>query len=151
VNTGNAAGLELVVKLARQNEQGAATRLQQAQAWLAQSQNRLEAIQGYLREYRTRSRSRSTLGVLVRDLHDQRRFLTQLEQTLAAQIRVLEQQQRAADLARAEWVALRKRREALETLLEQREQREAGRRERIEQQRLDDRPWQPVSAGGFFH
>lgn len=142
---GRAGGLELVVRLAREAETAAAARLQQAETWLTQSQARLESIERYLQEYR--ARARTAVSVPARGMCEERRFLLQLEETLVAQSRLLEQQRRGAETARSEWLALRTRRDSLETLLEGRARTELDRRERIDQQRLDDRP-RPAPQNG---
>jgi len=127
-----------VVRLARDAERQAAERLRAAEERLAGAQERLAAVERYVSEYQTRASS-APIGAARRVL-DERRFLAQLQQTLAMQSRIADQDRRHAELVRGHWLAARRKREGLEQLVAERQQQAQLLAEQAEQQALDDRP-----------
>jgi flagellar export protein FliJ len=129
---------DVVVKLADDAEREAAAGLAGAQARLAEASVRLGALEGYLRDYS--ERPDLAADTRPRSLADTRRFLLQLEQSVAAQSRVVTQEESRVQAARAHWVAARLKLDAMRRLVAERRETARLRREQVEQQQLDDRP-----------
>lgn len=128
----------VVMRLARDAERQAGDRLRAAQERCSAAEARLGAVEAYLAEYQSRAAGLDARA--ARDMLDQRRFLGQLQQTVALQVRITEQDRRHVELVRGQWLAARKKREALEALVAERDRRAAMRVEQQAQQAQDDRP-----------
>jgi flagellar export protein FliJ len=135
---GRSGGLGVVIRLAGDAERLAAERLRDAQQRLAANERQLEAVQSYLAEYTQRAASAN--AQTARRVLDERRFLAQLQATVAAQLRVVDQERRHVETARGQWLTARRKCDTLEAMAAERVRRAEQRAERREQQLLDDRP-----------
>lgn len=137
--------LDLVLRLAADAERQAAERLRAAEARVFEAETRLGSVRNYAREYRQRGTGSEPKA--AGRMQDEQRFLLQLEHAIAQQTHMTEQDRRQLESARSQWLAARHQRTAMEALVQERARAARSRRERLEQQRLDDRPRARDAAG----
>jgi flagellar export protein FliJ len=146
--TGEADRLDVVVRLAEDTERQAASALGAAQARLGEAKARLGSLESYLGEYSDRPELSGETR--LRSLSDTRQFLAQLQRSVSAQARIVAQEESRVQAARAHWVSVRLKLDALRKVAAGRRDTARRQREQAEQQQMDDRPaaLRPVSATG---
>lgn len=127
--------LAVLVRLKRDEERAAVQLLRAARDRLDFELKRLETVQKYIDEYRSRAASDKPQW---RELRDGRYFLLELESTLAAQRLSIEREQCNVEAARAHWLALRLQHAAVDKLIDRRAQAAQYEQRRSEQRQSDE-------------
>jgi flagellar FliJ protein len=130
--------LEPVHDLALEAERAAARRLADAERAAAESQQRLEQLEQYEREYRAGLQQRVTEGIGASGLRDYQAFLARLGEAVAQQRTALARAIGDRDAAREQWLASSTRRRAVGKVIEQAEVADRRALERREQRELDE-------------
>ena len=135
--TNEARSFGIVARLKAEAERQAAEALGVAQRRLADEEQKLESVRELLEDYQ--NRSALVVGGQLKELRDVRGFVDRLRTALQAQTDIVEQQRRATESARAQWVSAKMQRDAMDRLVDERAAAEDRRRERSEQRQVDDR------------
>ena len=130
--------LEPVHDLALEAERAAARRLADAERAVADSQQRLEQLEQYEREYRAGLQQRVTEGIGASGLRDYQAFLARLGEAVAQQRTSLARAIGDRDAAREQWLTSSTRRRAVGKVIEQAEVADRRALERREQRELDE-------------
>lgn len=131
--------LEPVVKVAESREQQAARALGQAQAQLAQAEQRQAELEGYKEEYLRRFHTAGSRGMSAAQMEDYRRFLGKLDAAIAQQQQVVAQAAGIVETQRHQWFERRGKTRALDKVVSRYQADERRQEAQQEQGELDER------------
>ena len=127
----------LLIERAQAEQDSAARQLGQANAKLAQQQQKLATLEGFRAEYAARQAEQLRQGLGVAELLNFRRFIAQLDQGIELQQQALRAADREFAQARLRWQEAHRRLKSLEILVERRATVALRRSQRREQGESD--------------
>jgi len=110
--------LELLVSVQRQREDKLQAQFVQAQQFLLNQQQKYQGLADYRVDYIRQTQQRGADGMYSRQFNQYLNFITKLDQALAHQNLQIQQAQRVVDQRRNAWLAMQKKRKAIEQLIE---------------------------------
>lgn len=135
--------LEPVSRLARDAEDKAAVALAECMRDVQLQEQRLAELEGFRGEYRERLEMLGGQGVRVDRLNEYRRFIDQLDRTIAQQRNLVEESRRRLELQNRNWTESRSKRRALDKAIDRfraGEERVVHEREQLESDERAQRP-----------
>ena len=108
-----------VVKIAESDEQKAALALGECQQQLEMCHQRLEQLRGYRGEYLSAFNEKAGDGISITHMQRFRSFITQLDNGIEEQQRVIGNVQLEVELKRQEWFGKRTKTKAMDKVVEQ--------------------------------
>jgi flagellar FliJ protein len=140
--------LDVVQQVATRNENGAASRLADAERNATDAEQKLEALERYRNEYESQLAAKGASGTVTSGVREFQAFLARLGDALVAQRQVLAQARATRDELLGAWRQAAQKAKVVETLAE-RWQDEARRDEDRRTQRESDELAQRPNAGGI--
>lgn len=130
--------LELVARLAREQQDAAAQSLAQAQAQLDAALAQQRQLLAYRDDYRAMARGGEGGTLRVRHLVEARRFLTEIDNIVASQRQQIEAAEQQVARQQLAWAEAARYTQAIEKLAADRARDAARAADRRQQQQLDD-------------
>lgn len=109
--------LELLVQVQKQREEKLQAQFVQAQQYLLQQQQKYQGLADYRVDYIRQTQQRGADGIYSRQFNQYLNFITKLDQALEQQNLHIQQAQRAVDQRRSAWMAMQKKRKAIDQLI----------------------------------
>lgn len=109
--------LELLVQVQKQREEKLQAQFVQAQQYLLQQQQKYQGLADYRVDYIRQTQQRGADGIYSRQFNQYLNFITKLDQALEQQNLQIQQAQRVVDQRRSAWMAMQKKRKAIEQLI----------------------------------
>jgi flagellar FliJ protein len=130
--------LQTVLDYAARKLEVSGAELQKLRTRWQQAQDKLDELRGYRTEYEAGLAAALAKGLEADRLRDYQAFLGKLARAIEAQSAEVEHCKHAWEEARASWLRLRSREQALQVLRERHAQREARGETRAEQKQQDE-------------
>jgi flagellar FliJ protein len=130
--------LQLLVQVQKEKEEKLLANFVQAQQFLQTSNERYQGLADYRTDYIRQTQQRGAEGVQSRQFNQYLNFITKLDQALEQQNLQIQQAQRVVDMRRTAWLAMQKKRKAIELLIDKELAASQQRQNRLEQKLLDE-------------
>ena len=108
--------LQLVIRLAEEQRDAAATQLASGKAQWQAAQDQLEQLQRYQGQYVAQAKQEAQQGISVQTLFEGRRFIAELDDLIMKQQQAVEQQASVLQSLTEQWMETARYVEALERL-----------------------------------
>lgn len=144
--------LETLIELAQGRVDDATRRLGQLLAGERSADERLRLLTQYRMEYRERYLAAARQGIGPDGLRNFTAFIGKLDEAIAQQQQVLEEQRRATQAGQQQWMSERNRLRAFDTLSQRQQQQEQQRENRLEQRQSDEhaaKQFRPEDTSGI--
>lgn len=130
--------LELLVKVQLEREEKLQANFVQALQFSRQAEQKYQGLADYRTEYIQQSQQQGSSGLQSRQYNQFVSFIAKLDQALEQQARQVSQAQAVMEQRRQQWLAMQKKRKAMEYLLEQQRQQALTKAARAEQRLQDE-------------
>lgn len=130
--------LQLLVQVQKEKEEKLLANFVQAQQFLQTCNDRYQGLADYRTDYIRQTQQRGAEGVQSRQFNQYLNFITKLDQALEQQNLQIQQAQRVVDMRRTAWLAMQKKRKAIELLIDKELAASQQRQNRLEQKLLDE-------------
>ena len=130
--------LRLVIRLAQQQRDAAASQLASGKAQSQAAQEQLEQLQRYQGQYVNQAKQEASQGISVQALFEGRRFIAELDDLIMKQRQAVEQQASILQSLTEQWMDTARHVQALERLEVLRLTEQQRAQDRREQQLADD-------------
>jgi flagellar FliJ protein len=130
--------LRLVIRLAQQQRDAAASQLASGKAQWQAAQEQLEQLQRYQGQYVNQAKQEASQGISVQALFEGRRFIAELDDLIMKQRQAVEQQASILQSLTEQWMDTARHVQALERLEVLRLTEQQRAQDRREQQLADD-------------
>ncbi|BDM63804.1 flagellar export protein FliJ [Shewanella sp. NFH-SH190041] len=130
--------LNTVLNLINDAEQQAALQLQAVRLRHQQAEQQLASLNQYRLDYLKQLDARSQQQISATFYHQLHKFIRQLDEAIARQCQALQQTAQQVEQARQHWLAQQQKRQAIETLLEQKALKRSQQVQRQEQRLADE-------------
>ena len=130
--------LALVIRLAEEQRDAAATQLASGKAQWQGAQDQLEQLQHYQGQYVVQAKQEAQRGISVQALFEGRRFIAELDDLIMKQQQNVEQQAAVLQSLTEQWMDAARYVQALEQLKGLRVAEQQREQDRCEQQLVDD-------------
>jgi len=130
--------LQLLAKVQLEKEEKLQAQFVQAQQFAQMAIDKYTGLANYRTDYIRQSQQRGSEGVASRQFNQYLNFITKLDQALTQQNLQIQQAQRVTDIRRNAWLAMQKKRKALDLLIEKELQAGYQRMQKQEQKMLDE-------------
>lgn len=130
--------LQLLVQVQKEKEEKLLANFVQAQQFLQTCNDRYQGLADYRTDYIRQTQQRGAEGVQSRQFNQYLNFITKLDQALEQQNLQIQQAQRVVDMRRTTWLAMQKKRKAIELLIDKELAASQQRQNRLEQKLLDE-------------
>ncbi len=130
--------LELLVKVQLEREEKLQANFVQALQYSRQAEQKYQGLADYRTEYIQQSQQQGSSGLQSRQYNQFVNFIAKLDQALEQQARQVTQAQTVMEQRRQQWLAMQKKRKAMEYLLEQQRQQALTKAARAEQRLQDE-------------
>lgn len=130
--------LELLVKVQLEREEKLQANFVQALQYSRQAEQKYQGLADYRTEYIQQSQQQGSSGLQSRQYNQFVNFIAKLDQALEQQARQVSQAQAVMEQRRQQWLAMQKKRKAMEYLLEQQRQQALTKAARAEQRLQDE-------------
>ena len=130
--------LQLLVQVQKEKEEKLLANFVQAQQFLQTCNDRYQGLADYRTDYIRQTQQRGAEGVQSRQFNQYLNFITKLDQALEQQNLQIQQAQRVVDMRRSAWLAMQKKRKAIELLIDKELSASLQRQNRLEQKLLDE-------------
>ena len=134
----NIKQLRLVIRLAQQQRDAAASQLASGKAQWQAAQEQLEQLQRYQGQYVNQAKQEASQGISVQALFEGRRFIAELDDLIMKQRQAVEQQASILQSLTEQWMDTARHVQALERLEVLRLTEQQRAQDRREQQLADD-------------
>jgi len=132
------AQLQLLAKVQLEKEEKLQAQFVQAQQFAQQAAEKYAGLANYRTDYIRQSQQRGAEGIASRQFNQYLNFITKLDQALTQQNLQVQQAQRVTDMRRNAWLAMQKKRKALDLLIDKELQAGYVRAQKQEQKMLDE-------------
>ena len=132
------AQLQLLVKVQQEKEDKLQAYYQAALQNYQSMQQKYQGLADYRTDYIRQTQQRGAEGVQSRQFNQYLNFITKLDQALEQQNLQIQQAQRVVDMRRTAWLAMQKKRKAIELLIDKELSASLQRQNRLEQKLLDE-------------
>jgi len=109
--------LQLLVQVQKEKEEKLLANFIQAQQFLQTSNERYQGLADYRTDYIRQTQQRGAQGIQSRQFNQYLNFITKLDLALEQQNAQIQQAQRVVDMRRTAWLAMQKKRKAIELLI----------------------------------
>jgi flagellar FliJ protein len=109
--------LQLLVQVQKEKEEKLLANFTQAQQFLQTSNERYQGLADYRTDYIRQTQQRGAQGIQSRQFNQYLNFITKLDLALEQQNAQIQQAQRVVDMRRTAWLAMQKKRKAIELLI----------------------------------
>lgn len=130
--------LQPILDLASSAEHKATLQLGKHQQHLEQQQLKLEELMRYRQEYLQGFHQAGKNGLSAAQLSDYHLFITRLDAAIEQQRNIIKQGEKSRDLSQQAWLESRRKKQAMETVVERHVHREEMRQNRKEQNEQDE-------------
>jgi flagellar FliJ protein len=130
--------LQLLAKVQLEKEEKLQAQFVQAQQFAQMAVEKYTGLATYRTDYIRQSQQRGAEGVASRQFNQYLNFITKLDQALTQQNLQVQQAQRVTDMRRNAWLAMQKKRKALDLLIDKELQAGNLRAQKQEQKMLDE-------------
>lgn len=130
--------LQLLAKVQLEKEEKLQAQFVQAQQFAQMAIQKYTGLANYRTDYIRQSQQRGAEGVASRQFNQYLNFITKLDQALTQQNLQVQQAQRVTDMRRNAWLAMQKKRKALDLLIDKELQAGNLRAQKQEQKMLDE-------------
>ena len=130
--------LQMVAKLELEKEDKAAMAYQQAQAYVAENQQRLEGLVQYRTDYFHKIQDKAAGGLEALSFTHHKSFITKLDKACEQQQNIVNDAKKAAEQRKLQWLEQQKKRKAVEMLLDKKAQALQAKIAREEQNAADE-------------
>ncbi|WNO61793.1 flagellar export protein FliJ [Rheinheimera sp. MMS21-TC3] len=127
----------MLIKVQQQREEKLQAQFINAQQFYQQAEQKYQGLANYRTEYILQSQQQGSLGVQSRQFNQFVSFISKLDQALAQQTKAVHQARQVAEQRKQSWLAMQKKRKALELLVE-REQAAAMQHQMKQEQKTAD-------------
>lgn len=132
------AQLQLLAKVQLEKEEKLQAQFVQAQQFAQLAAQKYAGLANYRTDYIRQSQQRGAEGVASRQFNQYLNFITKLDQALTQQNMQVQQAQRVTEMRRNAWLAMQKKRKALDILIDKELQAGFARAQKQEQNMLDE-------------
>lgn len=144
------SSLDMLIDLATDDRDAAATVLGQLRTAHQQSEQQLEALTTYRREYQRRFNDAMALGMSMAALHNYQRFVAALDRAIAQQRQVLSSSENQVDDGKSHWQSRQRRLKSFDVLAVRRREAAGKAEARREQHQNDEYASRATSALSGF-
>lgn len=130
--------LEMLVRVQKDREEKLEAQFVQAMQFSRQAEQKYQGLADYRTDYIVQSQQQGSVGLESRQYSQFIRFIAKLDQALEQQATAIQQAQSVVEQRREQWLAMQKKRKAIEYLLEQEQLQQARKADRAEQVLLDE-------------
>ncbi|SEA49535.1 flagellar export protein FliJ [Alkalimonas amylolytica] len=130
--------LELLVKVQLEREEKLQANFVQALQFTRQAEQKYQGLADYRTDYIQQSQQQGSLGLQSRQYNQFVSFIAKLDLALQQQAQQIQQAHAVMEQRRQQWLAMQKKRKALEYLLEQQKQQAMKKAARTEQLLQDE-------------
>jgi flagellar FliJ protein len=130
--------LQLLVQVQKEKEEKLLANFIQAQQFLQTNNERYQGLADYRTDYIRQTQQRGAQGIQSRQFNQYLNFITKLDLALEQQNLQIQQAQRVVDMRRTAWLAMQKKRKAIELLIEKDLAAGQQRQNKQEQNMLDE-------------
>ncbi len=130
--------LQLLAKVQLEKEEKLQAQFIQAQQFAQLAADKYAGLANYRTDYIRQSQQRGAEGVASRQFNQYLNFITKLDQALTQQNMQVQQAQRVTEMRRSAWLAMQKKRKALDLLIDKELQAGYARAQKQEQKMLDE-------------
>lgn len=130
--------LELLVRVQKDREEKLEAQFVQAMQFSRQAEQKYQGLADYRTDYIVQSQQQGAVGLESRQYSQFIRFIAKLDQALEQQATEIQQAQSVVEQRREQWLAMQKKRKAIEYLLEQEQRQQARKADKAEQVLLDE-------------
>jgi flagellar FliJ protein len=130
--------LQLLAKVQLEKEEKLQAQFVQAQQFAQMAAEKYTGLANYRTDYIRQSQQRGAEGVASRQFNQYLNFITKLDQALTQQNLQVQQAKRVTDMRRNAWLAMQKKRKALDLLIDKEVQAGHLRAQKQEQKMLDE-------------
>lgn len=130
--------LELLVKVQLEREEKLQANFVQALQFTRQAEQKYQGLADYRTDYIQQSQQQGSMGLQSRQYNQFVSFIAKLDLALQQQAQQIQQAKAVLEQRRQQWLAMQKKRKALEYLLEQQKQQAMKKAARTEQLLQDE-------------
>ncbi|GAB2925026.1 flagellar export protein FliJ [Rheinheimera gaetbuli] len=128
----------MLIKIQQQREEKLQAQFVAAQQFYQQAEQKYQGLANYRTEYIQQSQQQGAAGLQSRQYSQFVNFIAKLDQAILQQGKAVHQARAAAEQRKQSWLAMQKKRKALELLVQRGEQTELQRQLREEQKNADE-------------
>lgn len=128
----------MLIKIQQQREEKLQAQFVAAQQFYQQAEQKYQGLANYRTEYIQQSQQQGAAGLQSRQYSQFVNFIGKLDQAILQQGRAVHQARAAAEQRKQSWLAMQKKRKALELLVQRGEQAEMLRQLKQEQKNADE-------------
>ena len=128
----------MLIKIQQQREEKLQAQFVAAQQFYQQAEQKYQGLANYRTEYIQQSQRQGAAGLQSRQYSQFVSFIGKLDQAILQQGRAVHQARAAAEQRKQSWLAMQKKRKALELLVQRGEQAEMQRQLKLEQKNADE-------------
>lgn len=130
--------LQMVAKWELEKEEKAAASYQQAQAYVAENQQRLDGLVQYRTDYFHKIQEKAAGGLEALSFTHHKSFITKLDKACEQQQNIVNDAKKAAEQRKAQWLEQQKKRKAVDMLLDKKALARQTKIDREEQMAADE-------------
>lgn len=128
----------MLIKLQQEREEKLQAQFVAAQQFYLQAEQKYQGLANYRTDYIQQSQQQGAAGLQSRQYSQFVNFIAKLDTAISQQGRAVQQAKAAAEQRKQAWLAMQKKRKALELLVERGEQAELARQLQLEQKTADE-------------
>ena len=129
---------QMLIKIQQEKEEKLQAQFIAAQQYYLQAEQKYQGLANYRTEYIQQSQQQGSAGLQSRQYNQFVNFIGKLDQAILQQGRAVQQAKAAAEQRKQSWLAMQKRRKALELLVERNNLAELQKQLRLEQKNADE-------------
>ncbi|MDP4537541.1 flagellar export protein FliJ [Alkalimonas collagenimarina] len=130
--------LELLARVQKDREEKLEAQFVQAMQFMRQSEQKYQGLADYRTDYIVQSQQQGAAGLESRQYSQFIRFIAKLDQALEQQAQQIHQAQSVVEQRREKWLAMQKKRKAIDYLLERQQLEQDRKAAKAEQVLLDE-------------
>ncbi|MEH8021285.1 MULTISPECIES: flagellar export protein FliJ [Rheinheimera] len=128
----------MLIKIQQEREERLQAQFVSAQQFYQQQEQKYQGLANYRTEYIQQSQQQGSLGIQSRQYNQFVNFIGKLDQAIQQQGRAVQQAKNAAEQRKQTWLAMQKKRKALELLVERNNFAELQKQLKQEQKNADE-------------
>lgn len=128
----------MLIKIQQQREEKLQAQFVAAQQFFQQAEHKYQGLANYRTEYILQSQKQGAAGLQSRQYTQFVNFIAKLDLAILQQSRAVHQARAAAEQRKQSWLAMQKKRKALELLVERGQQAELLQQLKLEQKNADE-------------
>lgn len=128
----------MLIKIQQDREEKLQALFVKAQQFYAQAEQKYQGLANYRTEYIQQSQQQGSAGLQSRQYNQFVNFIAKLDQAISLQAKAVQQAKAAAEQRKQSWLALQKKRKALELLVQRNDIAELQKQLKQEQKNADE-------------